>query len=304
MVRRAAFEGAGEVRGVPRHVDVSERAQGSARRPCSPHARRRRVPPGFTLIELLVVIAIIALLVTILMPTLEQARELARRAICATNLRHMLIAHHTYGSEWDLVIPPQHNVKRARWHWYDTQVIWKKQNADPIELGPLSFNRLIAFRHLSVEIPHCPSQTRAPFADSHGDSSHPNVITDDEKVNFTPQELALWSDCRNMQAGYTRRILLNEGGMPGDGQSLDCDPFVRLDWPEFDEHRALLSDLIRASRMDTCHVTGVNAAFIDGNVAWVPDVRPPILHEEWSWVATVDERVAGMTLYWEFIDEH
>jgi prepilin-type N-terminal cleavage/methylation domain-containing protein len=44
---------------------------------------------GFTLVELLVVIAIIALLVTILLPSLGRARELAKRAVCKTNLNSM-----------------------------------------------------------------------------------------------------------------------------------------------------------------------------------------------------------------------
>ena len=52
---------------------------------------------AFTLIELLVVIAIIALLVAILMPSLARAKELARRSVCAGNLRNIFVSLHLFG---------------------------------------------------------------------------------------------------------------------------------------------------------------------------------------------------------------
>ncbi len=65
--------------------------------------RERR---AFTLIELLVVVAIIALLLTILAPTLEHAKALARRTICGSQLRQVAESLITYGSEREYRIPP------------------------------------------------------------------------------------------------------------------------------------------------------------------------------------------------------
>jgi len=56
---------------------------------------------GFTLVELLVVIAIIALLLALLMPALDHARELARASVCKANLRDLVLAWIMYADDND-----------------------------------------------------------------------------------------------------------------------------------------------------------------------------------------------------------
>jgi prepilin-type N-terminal cleavage/methylation domain-containing protein/prepilin-type processing-associated H-X9-DG protein len=61
-----------------------------------PHIPRRPIARGFTLVELLVVIAIVGILVALLLPAVQQAREAARRIQCASNIKQVALAVQNY----------------------------------------------------------------------------------------------------------------------------------------------------------------------------------------------------------------
>src|SRR5690349_15569992 len=67
--------------------------------------RHRSSRAGFTLVELLVVIGIIALLISILLPSLNRAREQAYRVQCMSNERQILSAVLLYANQWKGMLP-------------------------------------------------------------------------------------------------------------------------------------------------------------------------------------------------------
>src|SRR5262245_40181025 len=66
--------------------------------------QKRRPFRAFTLIELLVVVAIIALLISILLPALGQARERGKRTVCLSQLRELTTALRQYADEYRIAV--------------------------------------------------------------------------------------------------------------------------------------------------------------------------------------------------------
>ena len=99
----------------------------------------RKKPVGFTLVELLVVIAIIGILVALLLPAIQAAREAARRGQCINNLKQLGVAMQNYHDTYKMLPAGNYSCCWGTWQMSILPFLEDRQLSDLYQYSPKTF---------------------------------------------------------------------------------------------------------------------------------------------------------------------
>ncbi|MCD6395104.1 MAG: prepilin-type N-terminal cleavage/methylation domain-containing protein [Planctomycetes bacterium] len=212
---------------------------------------------GFSLIELLVVISIVSLLMGMLLPSLNRARQQAKSIFCLNNLRQMAIAANSYACSYDDHYPLAYYTKRIngiRYYYSWDFTTWKDWSTTPatevVEPGLLWQGDTIEKVH------QCPS-----FKGTHNWLADPYT-----GYNYNTSYIGMNETVSPPNSARTTEVgRPSETAIFGDGQySGGANKFMRA--PFSNPRDASFSDPARAAGTQGYrHLSKTNVAFCDGH---------------------------------------
>ena len=202
--------------------------QSRTRCPVRPARGTRR---GFTLVELLVTVSIITLLISILVPSLRNAKSQAKGTLCKTNLRSIYLTQTIWLEDHKLFQPLNNEVDDGKWQY--NYLIYDGRDWES-NFGPLLRDQRLLH---DVTLLYCPFQ-KSEF-----------YTIDSDENPWWPKESF------DTRAAYGRRHLLTGRGLSQFRGNIALFSDV-LHMPT----------VIRSG-----HKKGVNAVYLDGHVSWVQD---------------------------------
>ena len=194
-----------------------------------------RTSRAFTLIELLVVIAIIGILVALMLPAVQFAREASRRAQCQNNMRQVGLAFHTFHDSWrqfPLAFTNPAAGGQNNWAPFILPCLEQQNNVQGYDLSVgwwLPPNRAIAARRLTIfqcpstpnplRIQDKPEPTPPNKTGAVGDYFTPAGIHPDINLSLSSAEQITALDLRGVICWYSTTNTSNSLAAVTDGSS-------------------------------------------------------------------------------------